>query len=116
MKGKSLCPISVVDEMLTIFRLIMSVRVDISGLDKVVLLEALWRRSKPAAFFYISGVSPPEFYSKVARDDGQRCGWSFDYYAGRVMKCNLSGLSVDPAGYDRDVGAGAMQDVVSSLR
>lgn len=90
--------------------------VDISGLDKLRLLEALWQGSRTAGFFRASGVAAPEFDVEEARIEGERCGWDFDYFNGRVIKLNLSGDFVNPWGYDRDCGQGAVARVVSSLR
>jgi hypothetical protein len=40
----------------------------------------------------------------------------FDYLKGRVIKVNLSGDEIDPWGYDRDNGQGAVEEIVSILR
>ena len=40
----------------------------------------------------------------------------FDYLEGRVMKIDLSGDTVDPRGYDRDNGQGAVQKVITAIK
>ncbi|KAK1143963.1 hypothetical protein N8T08_005872 [Aspergillus melleus] len=81
--------------------------VSIAGIDKANLTYALWHRSSVAMWFALNGRAPPTLTRDEAQTMGQDCDWSFDYLAGRVMKCNLSGDSVDPWGYDRDNGDGA---------
>ena len=39
-----------------------------------------------------------------------------DYFAGRVIKCNLPGDSFDSWGYDRDNGEGAAQKAIDGLK
>lgn len=87
--------------------------VNIQGIDKVKLLEALWKKSQPAAFFRMQGISPPSFNMNEAQ---QAVKGYIDYFNGRVIKCNLSGDEVDVWGFDRDNGNGAFQSVVDSLR
>ena len=43
-------------------------------------------------------------------------GLGFDYLNGRVMKVNLAGDTLNPWGFDRDVGKGAAQSVVEAIR
>jgi hypothetical protein len=87
--------------------------VNIQGIDKLRLLEALWTRSQPAAFFRMQGISPPPFNMNEAQKAVHQY---IDYFCGRVIKCDLSGNEADPWGYDRDNGNGAFQSVVNSLR
>ena len=96
----------------------MSVTISIKGLDKVMLLKALWENRLPAAFFnsvdaILSGTVAPSFDWKQAR---QAVESRIDYFCGRGIKCDLSGDDVDPWLYDRDAGKGAFQKIVESLR
>lgn len=88
--------------------------VDIRGIEKSVLLKALWEKSKPASFFTLSRMNPPpmdqnEFNTALERGKA-------DYLSGRVIKMDFSGDSVEPSGYDRDNGKGSVQRIVDSLR
>ena len=90
--------------------------VDISGIDKHQLLQALWTRSKPATFFGQSGRVPPDFNLTVAKSQLSNDGYA-DYICGRAIKTNIYQEDiVDPYLYDRDAGEGAFQEVVDSLR
>ncbi len=92
---------------------IMSQTVDISGIDKVQLLRALWEKSLPASFFNSGLVPPPQFDETKARELDS---WKIDYFCGRCIKSNLSENSVDPRLYDRDIYSGAFAEVVAKLR
>lgn len=91
------------------------VKVDVSGIDKVLLLRGLWANSPVAAWCRLYGVYE-EFDEKAAKNDFVKFGGCFDYFCGRVIKCNLKEDSVDPWGYDRDNGEGAFQKVVTEIR
>ncbi len=89
--------------------------VDITGLDKDVLLRALWTRSQPASFFELSGVSPPPFNLNKAKCQLQN-GYA-DYVCGRVINADIYNKdTVNPSNYDRDNGIGAFAEVVTNLR
>ncbi|KAL4987764.1 hypothetical protein BDW68DRAFT_177517 [Aspergillus falconensis] len=94
----------------------MSSKVYIGDLNKEDLIAALWSRSKPAAFFALSGLPAPPFDKEDALRQAEKSGWYFDYLQGRVIKSNLSGEEADPWGYDRDNGAGAFREVVEGVR
>ena len=90
--------------------------IDISNINRDALLEALWQSSKPAAFFQTTTTTPPQFSLTEAKSQLGLDGYA-DYICGRVIKINVySGDSVDPSLYDRDIGQGACQRVVDSLR
>jgi len=89
--------------------------VDITGLNKDVLLRALWTRSQPASFFKINGVIPPPFDLNQAKCQLQN-GYA-DYVCGRVIKADIYNKdTVDPYSYDRDNGTCAFAEVVANLR
>ena len=87
--------------------------VNITGLDKVKLLRALWDSSKPASFFRIDGVPPPKWDDRTAERDVKTY---IDYHQGRAIKTDLTGDEADPWGYDREYGPGAFQRVAESVR
>jgi len=87
--------------------------VDISGLDKVVLLKALWQEQKPAAFFTITRFQAPGFNDEEAAEAVKKY---IDYFRGRAIKSDLSGDSVNPFGYDRDAGSGSFAKIVANIK
>lgn len=89
--------------------------VDISGLNKVELLERLWNCSRPAAFFAMTGLRSPDFGSE-GPSPSVAVRKFIDYYCGRVIKTDLSKDFVDPFLYDRDNGTGAFAGVVAKMR
>lgn len=92
-----------------------SVKVDVSGIDKVHLLRALWANSQVAAWCQVHDVYE-DFDECAAKKQFAESDGSFGYFCGRVIKCNLTGDSVNPWGYDRDNGQGAFQKVVTEIR
>ena len=90
--------------------------VDISGLDKDVLLQKLWENSKVAGFFAMHSVGAPEWDLEAAKAELHQDGYA-DYIQGRVMKVNIyKSDEVDPWGYNRDNGAGEFQKVVDEMK
>ena len=88
--------------------------VNISGLNRDLLLEALWNASQPASFFRFSGLTSPSFDINEAKSALNR-GYA-DYVCGRVIKTDIySSDTADPSMYDRDNGQGAFQRVVDRL-
>lgn len=90
--------------------------IDISGLDKGVILAALWNSAAlPPAHIHASPRTRPmsveEGRSAVIDNEG-----GFDYYEDRLLKINLSGDTLDPWGYDRDNGAGLAAKVIRGIR
>ena len=87
--------------------------VNISGIDKVQLLKALWLNAKPASFFGGSGTTPPIFNEARASSAVKDY---IDYFDGRCIKTDLSKDAANPRLYDRDWGNGAFEKVVRSLK
>ncbi len=87
-------------------------KVNISGLDKKVLLKALHSRSKPLSegFFLHSSA---ELSDKDAEDlsKGYLKG-----LRGRVMEIDISGDTVDTRLYNRANGPNAAEEVIQRLR
>lgn len=93
-------------------------RVRIAGIDKIKLLEALWKNQQPAFFFKISGTEPPKFDKNHAREIFKVNKGYFDYFCGRRIKTDLSGDSADPRRYDDDpaTGPGTFKKIVEYLK
>ncbi|KAK2754575.1 hypothetical protein FQN54_006976 [Arachnomyces sp. PD_36] len=94
----------------------MGESVDIQGIPKGDLMQALWERSSVAAFFSANHITPPEFDLAKALEEFGRDNGRLDYLQGRVIKSDLGGDFVNPWGYDRDNGDGAFAEVVRKLR
>ena len=87
--------------------------IDISGIDKVALVQALYASAQALGLgrlHYQAGPLPDAEAQELA------CAPYIDYCHGRVMKVDISGDTLDPWGYDRDNGAGAAEAVVATLR
>lgn len=98
-------------------RLVNMSSVDISGLDKVDVLYAIWQASSPAAWFgQFMGVPPPVFNWEEARRDLGRHGCYVDYFCGRCIKLDFRSDALDPRLFDRDYGQGAVARAVQKLR
>lgn len=91
--------------------------VDVTGLNKKQLLKELWKNSKPAAFFSMNRFPAPTDCSDNEIEkvlSSEEC--YADYLCGRLIKTSFKTDKLNPRGYDRDNGAGAMQKVVDSMR
>ena len=87
--------------------------VNISGLSKVELLERLWTRMKPAAFFTLYPSLVPSFH----KDEAKKAVEGYiDYFCGRCIKSDLSGDTVNTSFYNRDAGDGVFEKVVEGMR
>lgn len=92
-----------------------SEEIDISGLDKAVLLLELWKNQRTASFFEASGTPSP---SPPTYEQAQKAanGGVIDYFQGRAIKMNLQVNSIDPRLYERYAGTGSFLRIVQSLR
>lgn len=91
----------------------MSDSVDISGINKDLLLEKLWKAAKPGPVF----AGPSEFNLEQAKSESSTYGrYDFDYVLGRSFKVDLGYDTVNPWLYDRDNGSGKFQSVVDEIR
>ena len=89
----------------------MTDSIDIRGLNKVNLLEALWNATDYVGF----NRNLPDF--KFDRQEASTAVLDpIDYFCGKPMKCKLSGDSFNPDGYDRDAGRGKAAEIVRALR
>lgn len=88
--------------------------ISIDGLDKALVLAALYNASRPLGMGFVHYDPTP-----MSRDEAAAIleqSQSFDYLKGRVMKVNLRGDEFDPWGYDRDNGDGAAAAAIDALR
>ena len=90
--------------------------IEISGVDKVLLLQELWNRQIVASFYnnmFTSWMTPKfdEFEAHKAINGGY-----IDYFCGRCIKTDLRKNSVSPRLYDRDAGEGAFLRAVQAVR
>lgn len=88
--------------------------VDCGELEAETVLRALWNGSFPAAYYNMSGMTPPELDETELKNsvDGR-----VDYLSGRVIKIDFGRYpKIDVRLYDRDVGEGAAQKIVDSLK
>jgi hypothetical protein len=89
--------------------------IDISGLDKVAVLYALYNASHTQGLGFINAV-PNYTYEDCKKDFEASKSKYFDYLHGRVLKVDLSGDEFDPRLYDRDCGEGAAYYAIEELR
>lgn len=90
---------------------------DISDIDVIDVVLALWRNTKPALFFASGFPSPPEPSRKEIVESLSKFNNYLGYLSGRCIKTDFSDLSaVETRLYDRDAGQGAFAKIVSSLR
>lgn len=87
--------------------------INISGIDKVKLLKALWMNQSVASFFGNFKALAPAFDEELAKEAVKDY---IDYFNGRCIKTDLSKDLINPWAYDRDAGAGTFQRVVSELK
>jgi hypothetical protein len=88
--------------------------IDISGLDKAEVLQALFNASRQQGMGFMDSSGAVPMTIEDAREY-VRDYLSFDYLRGRVMKVNLSGDTLDPWLFDRDNGEGAAARALAPL-
>ena len=89
--------------------------VDITGLDKALVLAALYNGARTQGMGLLWFVPGDMGHDEARRIFGASYG-KFDYVKGRLMKVNLSANSFDPSLYDRDNGQGMAQACIDKLR
>jgi hypothetical protein len=88
--------------------------IDISKFDKAEVLAALYNASKQQGMGFLN----PRGREPLTKEEAANLlkeGTYFDYLAGRVMKVELGGDSLDPWLYDRDNGPGAAASALEKL-
>ena len=90
--------------------------IDITGLDKATLLINLWKNSKNAVFFQLSGTPlPPQPNLDDAKEQLERNSY-VDYFRGRVININFGSNQINPLMYDRDNGKNCFATTVANMR
>lgn len=89
--------------------------IDITGLDKLRVLRALWEHSKPASFFQHMPQNIIPKFSIHEAQDLLLYGY-VDYCCGRLIKTNFKTNMLNPAMYDREFGFGSMQKIIDELK
>jgi len=95
--------------------------IDIAGLDKAKLLQALFNRSFQQGLGVLDSNGTNTMTLAEALNvinDLQKKGRKlyFDYLKGRILKVDISGDTLFTALYNRDVGYGAAEAIVNKLR
>lgn len=93
----------------------MTKSIDISKLDKAEVLAALYNNSKQQGIGFLNARSREPLTKEEAAELLAEDTY-FDYLAGRVMKVELNGDTLDSRLYDRDNGAGAAAAAIASLQ
>jgi len=88
--------------------------IDITGVNRVMLLHELWNLQIVASFFAHRPDMAPTFNDKEAIVAIQR-GY-IDYFCGRCIKSDLTKNFVSPRMYDRDAGDGAFLKAVQIVK
>lgn len=89
---------------------------DVSDLDLRELIAQLWLRSKPAVWYKLNNVKPPDLTNKDIEQTIQRNRY-VDYLAGRAIKTDFSDMRrVKPRQYNRDTRECAFEDAVDYIR
>lgn len=89
--------------------------VDISGLDKVEVLRALYAKSKDLGMGRLAFVPGDLDYNEAKEILDSQRGY-VDYLKGRVMKVDLKGDTLSTRMFNRDNGDGAAEAIIKNLR
>ncbi len=95
-------------------------KIDVSDIESAELLAGLYNRSHPQGMGFLQAHGDDMTTEQAATllDNGDRSPGTvyFDYLQGRVMKVEINGATLETWLYDRDLGIGAAQAVVDSIR
>jgi len=97
----------------------MSSTISIAGLDKTLLLQKMWNKMPPAAFFTMYGHSIPNFDLSLNthREEAEKAVLRYiDYFRGRCIKTDLSRDEITTHSFNRDAGENALEEIVASMR
>lgn len=89
-------------------------RVDITGLNKARVLQALYAVAKPRGGPNRSFVPGP--LSIFSAEDRLRVSLSLLDFKGRIMNVDISGNDFDPQLFDRHNGLGAAAAAIATLK
>ncbi len=97
--------------------------VNIKGIEKHKVIQALYNASKPQGMGFLH-FTPEDLADEESKEEveahtsdgrGQEKIY-FDYLRGRIIKCEISTDEIDPWGFDRDNGEGACERAIAPLR
>jgi hypothetical protein len=88
--------------------------VDIAGLDKAAVLQALYARARPCGRGWLQYAPGP--LTREAALAALAHTQAFDYLHGRAMKVDLSEELLDATAYDRANGPGSCAQTIERLR
>lgn len=74
-------------------------KVNISGVNRLALLKALWEQQPPALFYDMNTKVPIPKWDEKAATEALKHGY-IDYFCGRCIKTDLSNDVVDTTEYD----------------
>jgi hypothetical protein len=89
-------------------------QLDLSGLDKAVVLAALYDNARAQGMGWLHYTPNPMSIDEARALLSETT--YFDYVNGRVLKVDLSTDRLDTYLYDRDNGPGAAKRVIEGLR
>lgn len=90
--------------------------IDISGLNKLELLKTLWKhQAHYCRFTFFSLKTKSDFGSHEKAEKAIASG-KIDIYQGRAIRCDLSGTTVDPKGYDLATREGNFYEIVETQK
>ena len=89
--------------------------VDISGLDKVKVLQGLFKIAKPQGLGFLHYKPDDSLNDKEAKKILETRNYSVDYLNGRVMKVNLRGDTLNTRLFNTDNGKDAAERVIEAL-
>ena len=89
--------------------------ISIKGLDKAVVLAALYNGSKQQGMGMLQTRGRTEMTVEEAREELKRDSY-FDYLHGRVMKISMKSDELNTSLYDRDNGPEAAEKIITQLR
>lgn len=92
--------------------------VNIKGLDKAMVLVALWQHSHAQGMSFLNErmLTLSEAEEMINDRIKKNVILYFDYVNGHIIKCDITGDEFDPRLYDRDCGPGAAQRAIDSIR
>mgnify|MGYP001587776967 CR=1 FL=1 len=88
--------------------------IPLTAIDKAAVLAALYNHSRPQGmgFLHFRSEAMTAAEAQTLLDQTTY----FDYLHGRVMKVDLSGDTLDPWLYDRDLGTGAAARAIATVQ
>jgi hypothetical protein len=94
----------------------MSNKVDVTGVDRKRLLEALWKNAMPVIWFFMDRAGPRALFD-IEQAMDELDGTNVDYVCERYIGCDVFSAEnfIDPFKYDKEHGKESFQRVVDSL-